>query len=56
MPGVGHMLNMENPALFNQLVLDFLQEKEAVTEGHRVDTEGHRDFSLCPSLCVTLCS
>ncbi len=26
-PGVGHMLNMEKPALFNELVLDFLQEK-----------------------------
>ena len=24
MPGVGHMLNMEKPALFNELVLDFL--------------------------------
>jgi 3-oxoadipate enol-lactonase len=24
-PGVAHMLNMEKPALFNQLVLDFLQ-------------------------------
>lgn len=33
MPGVGHMLNMEKPALFNELVLDFLQEKSGTQRG-----------------------
>ena len=32
-PGVAHMLNMEKPAEFNQLVLDFLQEKEGTPRG-----------------------
>lgn len=33
MPGVGHMLNMEKPALFNELVLDFLQRKSGTQRG-----------------------
>lgn len=33
MPGVGHMLNMEKPALFNELVLDFLQRKSITQRG-----------------------
>jgi pimeloyl-ACP methyl ester carboxylesterase len=32
-PGVAHMLNMEKPALFNQLVLDFLDEKSRAQSG-----------------------
>jgi 3-oxoadipate enol-lactonase len=33
MPGVGHMLNMEKPALFNELMLDFLLEKSGTQRG-----------------------
>ncbi|MBK8902161.1 MAG: alpha/beta fold hydrolase [Anaerolineaceae bacterium] len=33
MPGVAHMLNMEKPAQFNQLVLDFLQGKSGTQRG-----------------------
>jgi pimeloyl-ACP methyl ester carboxylesterase len=28
LPGVAHMLNMEQPAQFNQIVLEFLAEYE----------------------------
>lgn len=35
LPGVGHMLNMEAPAEFNRLALDFLETGEAVSSaGH----------------------
>lgn len=32
-PGVAHMLNMEKPSLFNQLVLDFLDGKSGTQRG-----------------------